>query len=884
MNSIRPSRIPLVVFTLMIFLSSLAQPPAQDFFQSKRVKLPNGWSLTPAGRSMQLGDLPLNLVVSHSGKLLAVSNDGQGEQSLELIDIISEHKLCHVPIPKSWYGLAFSRDDRFLYASGGNDNCILQYEIAGGSLFLRNSISLGMPWMDDDSTARYLKSERPWRVWRLIFWGVFIASAIAFLAVRVKRGRRPARIAIACGLFAIMVLVIIVALWRIHRVHAAPEKISPAGIAIDDNRQRLYVVTKENNSLYIVDTGKGSVVKKMSLGGEGYACTLSPDGNELYLSCWGCNQLMVYDTQQQIFVASIAVGGDPNDICLSPDGHFLYVANANDNSVSVIDVAKRKVIETLQAGIYPGALPGSTTNGLALDVGGKTLYVSNADNNCISVFDVSKPGDSQSLGFIPVGWYPTAIRITGKKLFVANARGFASLPDPLGPNPASPDHLLGAPGVQFIGSLFTGGLSIIDEPDAQQLAEYTGEVYANTPYSKSKEKVTEGEDGNPVPKDFRETSPIRYVFYIIKENRTYDQVLGDMRGGNGDSSLVLFGEKITPNQHALAKEFVLMDNFYCDAAVSEDGHSWSMGAYADDFLEKTWPTSYGGRGGNYDGEGNRKIANNQGGYLWDACARAGLSYRTYGEFVGNPAKLLPVLRDHVDWNYPAWDLSIRDTVRERRWEHDVDSLLKRNAVPRFSSLHLGGDHTEALQKGKATPFAHVADNDLAVGMFIGHLSATPIWKQSVVFILEDDAQNGPDHVDAHRSCVYVAGGLVKRHLVDHTLYSTSSVLRTIELILGLRPMSQYDAAATPLWRCFGRDADPAPFACLPESVNFDDKNTAESPLSEQSAFFDFRKEDLVAEDRFNEVLWKGIKGDKAPLPAPSRAAFVRALRSKDQDD
>jgi len=390
------------------------------------------------------------------------------------------------------------------------------------------------------------------------------------------------------------------------------------------------------------------------------------------------------------------------------------------------------------------------------------------------------------------------------------------------------------------------------------------------------------EEGNPVPAKPGNPSPIKYVFYIIKENRTYDQVLGDIKEGNGDNNLVLFGEKITPNLHALANEFVLLDNFYVDAEVSEDGHSWSMGAYATDYVEKCWPTNYGGRGGRYDGEGTRAIANNKE-YIWDDCKNSGVSYRTYGEFADNYRPNISVLKDHICPYFTGWNLAVRDTVRYGQWAKEFDSLVAANALPHFISLRFPNDHTDGLRQGKPTPFAHVADNDLAVGMFVQHLSESPIWNESVVFILEDDAQDGPDHVDAHRSTAYVAGGFVKRHFVDHTMYSTSSVLHTMELILGLPPMSQYDAAATPMFRCFSKNADSTVFHARPLRVDINDKNKDQNAWQRKSESFDFTQEDRIPDDLFSEVIWKAVKGVDSKMPAPKHAAFIK-LNSKEKDD
>ena len=804
-----------VIAIIAICISSLMRGQTLEQIESGRVHLPNGWSLTPAGKSLPLGDLPLNMAVSPSKKFMAVTNNGQSVQSIQLIDTKKEMVINNSEIPKSWYGLKFSNNGKLLYASGGNDNRILQYAVKNNKLVLQDSILLGGKW---------------------------------------------------------------------------PVKISPAGIEIDDTRQLLYVVTKEDNSLYIADLKTKTVSNKIALGGEGYACLLSNDKKELYISCWGCDKVLIFDTQQKKFIGEITVGDNPNELCLTKNDKYLFVANANDNSVSVINVKERNVIETLNAAMYPNAPGGSTSNGLALSGNEKILYIANADNNCLAVFDVSIPGNSKSKGFIPVGWYPTNVKVIGKKIFVTNGKGFSSQANPYGPNPIRKSEEVIYQGsdktkpidVQYIGGLFKGTMSIINEPTENQLAVYSQAVYHNTPYTKEKERMSNGESNNPIPMKVGGASPIKYVFYLIKENRTYDQVLGDIKEGNGDTSLVLFGKKITPNQHKLAKDFVLLDNFYCDGEVSADGHSWSMGAYATDFVEKTWPTSYGDRGGNYSGEGMRETGNNKV-YIWDQCKQKNISYRTYGEFTDAITASIRVLDNHFCPYYTGWDMDVRDTTRFYQWKREFDSLLIKDAVPQFNTLRFGNDHTEGLRKNKPTPFAHVADNDLAVGMFIEYLSKSTIWKESAVFIVEDDAQNGADHVDAHRTTAYVAGGFVKRNFVDHTMYSTSSLLRTIELILGLTPMSQYDAAAEPMWRSFTSIANTESFISLPSSINFNDKNVAVNKWQQKSETFDFTNEDRAPDLEFSEVIWYAVKGESVPFPGPHRSAFVKVKEKKVDD-
>ena len=783
-------------------LSATAQP-------SGRIKLPNGWSLTPAGQSLPLGDLPLHMAISPSGRLLAVTNNGVSEQSLQLIDLHTQKVLCTTPIPYAWLGLQFSADETALYASGGNENLIRKYRINTDTLLLSDSIVLGKKW---------------------------------------------------------------------------PEKISPTGLALDDRHQLLYVVTKENNSLYIIDLTKNKVAKQVPLPAEAYTCLLSPNGKQLYISVWGGAKVCIFDTHSEKITDSVSVGKNPNDMCLSPDGKFLFVANALDNSVSVIKTAKIKVIETLNAALYPDAPNGSTTNSVALS--GNKLYIANADNNCLAVFDVSDPGHSRSIGFIPTGWYPTCVRVQHNTLLVTNGKGLQSLPNPKGPQPikkttSSTYKKAEKKNSQYIGSLFRGALSIIPEPDEPQLARYATQVYENTPYTKAHEKTSEGEPGNPIPMQVGSPSPIKHVFYIMKENRTYDQVLSDIPGGNGDTSLLLFGARITPNQHALAQQFVLLDNFYVDAEVSADGHNWSMAAYANDYVEKTWPTNYGRRGGNYDYAGNRNIALPRDGFLWDFAARSGISMRNYGEFTDDDGTMYQkVLEKSTCKAYTGWKLSYKDIDREQVWEHDFDSLSALHAVPQLNIIYLPNDHTSGLSKGAPTPNAQLADNDLAVGRLIDHLSHSPEWQDCAVFILEDDAQNGPDHIDAHRSTAYLAGPYVRRGFIDHTMYSTTGMLRTIELILGLPPMSQYDAAAIPMWRSFTPQANTTPFTHTEALVDINEVNVAVNALSRESDSFNLAAADLVPDLQLNRILWRSIKS--TPFPAPRRAAFV-SLHDKKED-
>lgn len=804
----------LSITLLALTLSSFAQTPGK-IHTTGQVLLPNGWKLSPAGRAIKLGDLPLNMQISASGKLLAVTNNGQSTQSIQLIDPKTEKQLDEKIIGKSWYGLAFSHDETRLYASGGNDNWILSYPLQDNKIGKADTIKLGKPWPKN--------------------------------------------------------------------------KICPTGITVNKANTRLYTVTKEDSMLYVIEPNSRNIIKRVKLAAEAYSCILSPDEKTLYISVWGGNEITCYSTVNGA-ITSIKAGSHPNELLLNKSGTLLFAANANDNSVSVIRTATRNTLEVIATALYPTRLTGSTTNGLALSPDEKTLYIANADNNCLAVFDVSKPGSSHSLGFIPVGWYPTNVKTLGGKILVANGKGFTSMANPKGPQPVkkvdNSSYQTGAINSreQYIGGLFKGTLSFITAPNAAQLKQYTKQVYANTPFNNKVTEVAAGIAGNPIPRTRGGKSPIKHVFYIIKENRTYDQVMGDDPRGNGDSSLCIFGNKVTPNHHAIASEFVLLDNFYVDAEVSADGHNWSMAAYATDFIEKTWPTSYGNRGGNYDSEGERRIGDPRDGYIWDYCKRVGVSYRTYGEFAEYNKVNIKSLKGHSCTKSPSFDLSIPDIKREAIWEHDFDSLVAVNAVPRFNTVRISNDHTSGQRKGAISPVSAVADNDQGIGRFLEHLSKSPIWKESVVFILEDDAQNGPDHVDAHRSPVFVAGPYVKRNAVIHNMYSTSGVLRTIELILGLPPMSQYDAAAVPLFECFTSKPDFSPYQAKSARVSLDQRNVAVNESSKRSQSFSLVKEDGAPEKALNEVIWKSVKGEDSVMPAPKHSAFVILEKKKKDDD
>jgi YVTN family beta-propeller protein len=628
-----------------------------------------------------------------------------------------------------------------------------------------------------------------------------------------------------------------------------------------------------------------------------YTCVVDEKNGRVFVSLWAKAAVLVLDAKTGADLARWPVGQHPNEMLLAPDGR-LYVAEANLNSVGVIDTATGRVTETLSASLFPNSPPGSMPNSLALSPDGELLFVANANNNNVAVFDVEKVGKAKSLGFIPVGWFPTSVRVTadGKTLVVANGKGIMSSANPRGPFPGStmPRNLQ-----EYIGGLMQGTVSLIDLPTEKQRAAQFG-TWTKTAYTCSPLNATasargiEGRSpGNAIPAKVGDPSPIKNVIYIVRENRTYDQVFGDMPEGNGEPRLCLFPEKVTPNAHALAREFVLFDNFYADGEVSADGHEWTMGAQATDFVEKMWPLSYGHnakRKYDYPSEGHYPVAFPANGYLWNRAAEAGVSYRSYGEFCNTPKQgpalaepALPILVGHIDPYYSAWDMEYPDVKRAERFIAELHRFEREGGMPRLQVMRLGNDHTSGTKVGARTPTAMVADNDRALGLIVEAVSRSKFWGETAIFVLEDDAQNGPDHVDAHRMPAFAISPWTKRRTVDSSLYSTTSMLRTMELILGLQPMSQFDAAALPLWAAFTDMADTTPFTARPAQVDVEERNGKLSWGARESQQMDFTGPDKADDILLNEIVWRSVRGADSPMPAPVRAAFYKS-HAKDGDE
>jgi DNA-binding beta-propeller fold protein YncE len=673
-------------------------------------------------------------------------------------------------------------------------------------------------------------------------------------------------------------------------------KFIPNGLAVDPDGRWLFVAGTWGHAVSLVPLDRPADAVTVPLGKDSYpyGCLVDAARKRLYVSLWSRAKIAVVDLEQKKVVEAWDTEKHPTEMALAADGKTLYVACANSTRVSVLDPATGKGLETINCALYPNAPAGNTPNSLALTPDGQLLFVTNADANNVAVFNVSQRGNAKPLGFVPTGMYPTSVRFNpaDKRLYIANGRGTTPRANVHGPNPL----LSGSKTVrEYIAGLYRGTLAILDIPSPDRMISYSKQAYACSPLRPDLGVVAKPPAGNPIPAKVGDPSPIKYCVYVIRENRTYDQVLGDLKEGNGDPALCLFPEKITPNAHRLARQFVLLDNFYCEGEVSAEGHEWSMGAYCTDFVKKVWPLSYRGsplkKMGIYPAEGQfDAIARPAGGYLWDRCAEAGVSYRSYGEWIINGRTLkdpgratVKALEGHFDPWFRSFDMDYPDAKRADRFLEELARFEKEGELPRLIILRLPNDHTAGTKVGVLTPTAYVAENDLALGRVVEGLSKSRFWKEMAIFVVEDDAQNGSDHVDAHRTVALVVSPYARGAGVDSTLYSTASMLRTMELILGLKPMSQFDAAARPMYRSFLAKADFSPYAHAMPDTDLNAKNTATAWGAKLSEKMDFTVEDAADDLLLNEVIWRSVRGPHAPMPPPVRSAFVFPHLPKERD-
>jgi DNA-binding beta-propeller fold protein YncE len=834
-----------------ILLSCTKAPPAS----SPRVsslsagigRLPTGALLDPAGVSVPVGAMALGAIAAPGGRHVILGLSGWRQQGLQVVARQSGRVVQMVTQPSVFLGLAASPDGRWVYASGGNADVIYRYRWSSDSLAREDSLVLA-----------------------------------------IRTGARGTRY--------------------------------PSGIALSPDGRTLYVAENLGDALAVVDLSTGRVRARYPTPRYPYGVAVAPDG-DVFVSAWTGNAISVYRPSPDGLreVRTIPAGRHPSAMLLTRDGSRLFVASASTDQVTVIDTRAGQVLTSLHDA-PPAASEGSTPNALALSPDEKRLYVAEADNNGVAVFALSAasrgavardplarqgaetPAAAASadtlLGRIPVGWYPTALVMVGDTLLVANGKGRGTGPNRSGPTPSSaraPDshtYTLG----QLEGSLTS--IATAEAASVPQLATLSRRVA----------RANGWDAGSRINASY---PPFEHVIYVIKENRTYDQVFGDLAQADGDTSLLFFPRPVSPNHHALAERFGIFDRFFVNAEVSPDGHNWSTAAYVTDYAEKTVPSNYSSRGRTYDYEGTNRgssaasipdddVAEPANGYLWDALVRAGRSFRNYGEYVvasDSPARAAPgagrtagvtplsryigtkpALRDVTVPDYPGFDLDVTDQVRADVWLRDFAADVQRGSMPALEIVRLPNDHTAGARAGSPTPVAYMADNDLALGRMVDAVSRSPFWKSTVFFVLEDDAQNGPDHVDSHRSVLLVISPYGRGGAI-HRWVNTTDVIATMLEILHAPHLSQFDTHARPLREIWASTADLKPFTRLVPDADLSAKNPLRSQGARDSKRLNLSMEDAADEGLFNRVLWRSIKG-RAPYPTLRRASIGDLQRDR----
>jgi YVTN family beta-propeller protein len=821
----------LVVLTIAAALLT-SQPAQRELVgpqPSGGVLLSTGWTIRPAGRQVPVETFPMSSILSADGKHLLVLNGGYNPPTISVIDVASEKETSRVPVPDGWLGLTMSPKGDRVYVGGGSRAAVFEFSFANGTL----------------------------------------TAGRAFTMVPEEK--------------------------RVHQDFAGDVALSPDG-------RLLYVAELYRDSVAVINPLSGVVIERFKTGRRPYRILFHPDGKSFFVSSWADGSVGHYETANGNRLANLRVAPHPTDMLWIPGkmkpeeqgqpeyAMRLAIAAANTNSVyiaGVTDAKDLKILEVLNVAMTPNQPLGMTPSALSLGPDGRTLFVTCSDANAIAVAILAEGEPTRVAGFIPTGWYPTASRaLADGRLIVLNGRGGRSYPNPKGPSPAVRTAVVheGGGEVQYVGRIQRGTVSFIDAPTHEQMDAYTKTVVSNSPYRDILLENAGTGEGNAVPSRPGDASPIKHVIYIVKENRTYDQVFGDMKEGNGDPSLLLFGEDISPNHHKLAREFVLLDNFYVNSDVSADGHNWSTAAIAPDYVQKMWPNSYGGRRKHYDYEGGEPAAIPPAGYLWTNAASAGVSMRNYGFWCTNSPKPLPngdqvaavrdpVLGKFTNRKFRGFDLEYLDIDRAKVFLEDLAEFEKTGQMPSLILLRIGNDHTSGTAAGKIAPLAAMADNDYALGMIVEGVSKSRFWPSTAIFVLQDDAQNGPDHVDSHRSPAFVISPYVKRRTVNSTMYNTTSMLRTMELILGLRPMTTFDAGARPMSAVFDTKPDNTAYTAEKNRIPVDTRNPANAPSAARSAEMDFTAEDRIDDDELNEILWRAIRGTEPPVPVRSYFAY-----------
>lgn len=725
----------------------------------------------------------------------------------------------------------------------------------------------------------------------------------------------------------------------------------PTGIAISRDGKKLYVALNVSNRLIELDAVKGNMLRQWDVGVAPFDVVVTD--KRAYVSNWGGrrpdansvvgpigrNGAVRVDRRSVASEGSVSVinlasealrpaenpiaaqleiltGRHACALALSPNGKHLACANAGDDTISIIDTSHNLIVETLSAHQQPGEPFGAQPDALAFDKSGRTLFVCNGSQNAVAVFEFRheslllgfipvsryRPGGTKMLGLIPVGWFPGGIVYDAPhaRLEVANLTHI----------PAEKQKAGKGKGTGWNSKQWFGSLSLVPVPSSSDLESFTQTALGNLRYpllAQAKLPARPDRAPAPVPERMGEPSVFHHVIYFIKENRSYDQVLGDALEGNGNADLCIFGERVTPNQHKLVREFTLLDNIYCSGIMSADGHQWTDSGIATDYIERsfnTWPRSY--PGGGADAHGYDSLAYSPAGFIWNDALEHGKSVADFGEFTtphelwkssGKPVTSwtdmyrdftsgsngivysaeagLEALRPCVVSNYPAFDLRVPDVVRAALFIEQLKKYEAAGSMPNLLIVWLPNDHTSGTKFGSPTPAAQVADNDLAFGQIVDAVSHSKFWKDTCIFSIEDDPQDGWDHVSGYRTTAYVASPYTKRHTVIHTQYNHTSLLRTIELILGLPPMNQMDATATPMFDCFTDSPDFTPFEVATNQVALDQMNPPPKKIKKAqlrkdallSAKLPLDREDQCPEDLFNHILWRALKGPDVPYPA-----------------
>jgi DNA-binding beta-propeller fold protein YncE len=856
---------------LSIFPFASASPQSENAWQ-----LPTNQVSAPAGRQIELpGTRPQAITLSPDGTLLAVA--GLASEMI-IVDPGTGTIVQRVPLPSGPSPVSNADNTELTRATG-------------------DRLSVAGLVFSSDGSRIYFSS---------------VNGAILTFAVSPGRAVTPLK-AIALPLAG----------GKMHRREI------PAGLAVSIDGQKLYVVGNLGNRLLELDAGTGRLLRHWDVGvapldivlagGKAYVSNQGgprPGDNDLSapaglgtrvkvdarsVACAG--SVSVVDLAGTAPVKEVQAGLHASALAASPNGRYVVVANAGSDTLNVIATKDGSIVETIWIRRSPVDPFGAQPCALAFNRAGDRIFACNSTENAVAVIAFD-PADHESrvLGLVPVGWFPAGVAYDRfrHRLWVANLKGSGA------PRTFAPGEK-----VKYHTKDFLGSLSLVPDPSPGELTALTQRALFNLHYKRMQEaglRARSGQPARPVPERAGEPSVFRHVIYIIKENRTYDQVLGDMTEGNGDPSLCVFGQPVTPNLHAISRQFVLLDNTYCSGVESGDGHQWTDSGFANDYVERqlsaAWPRSYpSGK----TAEGADSLAWASSGFIWDDALAHGKTFHNFGEWLlsdagwvdpkhqGKPAWLdywhdyvggtgftrlashpaIAALRSHSQLDTVGWDLHVPDVMRARKFIKELKSCETHGDLPELTVLFLPNDHTAGVRAGFPTPAAMVADNDLAMGQIIDAVSHSRFWPSTCVFAIEDDPQNGWDHVSGYRTTCYVASAYTKRHTTVSTAFNQPSVLRTIELMLGLPPMNQFDAIATPMGDCFMDHFDPRPYQTVAnltalDALNPDPRRIAR-PLQKAQALASARLPlelpDQCDEDELNRILWNAAKGYKSAFPA-----------------